>query len=297
MLGLAAAGAAAADARTPVCRRGIPRLPVASGPLRCWGSNADGQLANGTTRRNVVPGSVRGLREPGRVVSASYNRNCTLDSGWRLCHFSARRANGDRGAARLRERPEGWRQPKSALCLSVGVTHACVLDVSGGPVDSRSTGAVQIVTERRRRGRARSGRRAHRRASRCLDGSTVPSCRRRSSCWAQPRVCGDPLNPKASWSTQRLRGRSRARNGEDARQAATSTCALLPGGMVVLWRSEADSGRAEGLRCRGTDQRPGHTGAQDVHHHLDNAPAVARRPGDGAPARRVSVVAVRRSAR
>ncbi len=51
---------------------------LASGAIRCWGENGDGELGMGNTRFHRTPVDVRGLSRPATRVSAGGNKTCGL---------------------------------------------------------------------------------------------------------------------------------------------------------------------------------------------------------------------------
>jgi alpha-tubulin suppressor-like RCC1 family protein len=54
---------------------------TSTGGVDCWGSNALGELGNGTTTRSALPVHVIGLRVGVMAVSASAGHACALTSG------------------------------------------------------------------------------------------------------------------------------------------------------------------------------------------------------------------------
>lgn len=249
MLGLAAAGAAASDALPLFAAGAYHACAVASGQLRCWGSNADGQLGNGTTRRSVVPVIVKGLRDPVLEVSASYNRTCALVSGLTVyvyCWGRGAKINS-RGSATSSSVPvRVGGIPKTAHGLSVGVTHACVLDATQTPwcwgVNDR--GQIGDGTTKARSSAVRTQSPP---ASKVVasDGYTCVVLQAGGvSCWGRSHGnAGDPLNPEGlvvnSKTPRPIAGLETA---TDVSASGDFACALLPGGIVSCW-GENDHGQ------------------------------------------------------
>ncbi len=104
-----------------------------SGKLLCWGSNSAGELGGTGSKESHVPVAVKNLSAPVAEVSASYDRTCAIVGGKVFCwgRYAKLDSSGKWMASSKPTKVSGI--PSGAHGLSVGVTHACVLDATNYP--------------------------------------------------------------------------------------------------------------------------------------------------------------------
>lgn len=249
LLGLATAGAVAADGPAPFAAGAYHACSASSGQLRCWGDNASGELGNGTTHNSVVPVIVKGLPTGTAIleVGASYNRTCALVTGARVFCWGRGakfKSTGTPLDSSTPLRVSGI--PTGPHGLAVGVTHACVLDGNDIPwcwgLNDRSQlgdGKTKFRTAAVRTTSPPASKIA------AADGYTCVVLRAGGvSCWGRSHgTTGDRLNPEGLVVNSRTpRSIQGLETATDISATGDFATALLAGGLVESW-GENDHGQ------------------------------------------------------
>jgi alpha-tubulin suppressor-like RCC1 family protein len=106
---------------------------TAAGAVRCWGSNAHGQLGNGETTRHFLPINVSGLPASIQALAAGGRHSCALAGGgdvhcWGNNQFGQLGHAGDPGP-HLPLPVEGLAGPTAAIAN--GLANSCAVNTSG----------------------------------------------------------------------------------------------------------------------------------------------------------------------
>ncbi|HZQ88756.1 MAG TPA: hypothetical protein VFA42_01975 [Gaiellaceae bacterium] len=247
LLALGTSGALAADGTTPIAAGAYHACAVSSGQLRCWGDNSAGELGDGTTRRRLSPVTVKGLPTMILEVGASYDRTCALVTGTRVYCWgrgASLSASGKPLSSSLPAKVGGI--PKTAHGLSVGVTHACVLDAADSTWCWGLNDRGQIG-DGTTKPRPKAMRATTLPASKIVasDGYTCAVLRSGgASCWGRSHgTAGDARNPEGLVVNSRSPVPVAGLEGAtDLSATGDFACALLTGGVVSCW-GENDHGQ------------------------------------------------------
>jgi len=111
-------------------------IVLASGALRCWGYNADGQLGNGETTNRSVPVAVSGITDgvitDAVQISASFYHNCALrKSGQVICWGENSFGQLGDGGVVSSSTPILAQNITNPLMIQTGFTTTCALTSDG----------------------------------------------------------------------------------------------------------------------------------------------------------------------
>ena len=105
-----------------------------TGGLRCWGSNSEGELGDGTTTNRIMPVNVAGLASSVAAVSAGSSHTCavTTTGGLRCWGINSEGQLGD-GTTTDRITPVNVAGLTSGVAaVSAGFRHTCAVTTIGG---------------------------------------------------------------------------------------------------------------------------------------------------------------------
>ncbi|MCZ6788352.1 MAG: chromosome condensation regulator RCC1 [Chloroflexi bacterium] len=105
-----------------------------TGGLRCWGSNSEGELGDGTTTNRIMPVNVAGLASGVAAVSAGSSHTCALTTtgGLRCWGINSEGQLGD-GTTTDRITPVNVAGLTSGVAaVSAGFRHTCAQTTTGG---------------------------------------------------------------------------------------------------------------------------------------------------------------------
>ena len=109
---------------------------TAAGGVRCWGSNARGQLGDGTTTERTTPVDVVGLGSPVRTLDAGWNFTCavTRSGGVKCWGYNGQGQLGNGTTTDSLTPSDVAGLASGVTAISAGVLHACALTTRGGVV-------------------------------------------------------------------------------------------------------------------------------------------------------------------
>jgi len=105
------------------------------GAVLCWGSNATGQLGDGTTTQRLTPTPVSNLGSGIAAIAAGYNHSCAMSiSGGMGCWGNNMYGNLGDGTTETRLFPVAVSGlgASGVAAISVGLWHSCALTTGGG---------------------------------------------------------------------------------------------------------------------------------------------------------------------
>ncbi len=107
---------------------------AAAGAVRCWGSNLNGAVGDGTTTNRLVPVNVQGLGSGAAAISAGYSHSCARMSGGGVkCWGSGESGQLGDGRAGHRTAPvDVVGLSASATQVAAGGASTCALLAGGG---------------------------------------------------------------------------------------------------------------------------------------------------------------------
>ena len=107
---------------------------TAGGSVLCWGSNANGELGDGTTTRRSTPTPVNGLGTGVTAIVTGSAHTCALTvAGSVLCWGSNNRGQIGDGTTTQRLLPSAVSGLESGvMAIAAGALHTCALKANGG---------------------------------------------------------------------------------------------------------------------------------------------------------------------
>ncbi len=106
---------------------------LSGGSAKCWGSNRDGQLGDGTTTTHAAPVAVSGLSAGVTLVAAGDEHSCAVAAGAVKCWGANHDQQLGDGATRPRLTPVGVVGLASGMAtVAAGGNHSCAVTAAGG---------------------------------------------------------------------------------------------------------------------------------------------------------------------
>jgi alpha-tubulin suppressor-like RCC1 family protein len=106
---------------------------TASGRVKCWGNNENGQLGNGTMVNSAVPVDVTGLTDA-KAITAGWRHTCVLTAGGGVkCWGYNRNGELGNGSTEDSSRPSDVKDLSAGVAaIDAGDNHTCAVTASGG---------------------------------------------------------------------------------------------------------------------------------------------------------------------
>lgn len=107
---------------------------TSAGTAKCWGSNHDGQLGDGTQADHVSPVDVVGLQDSLRAITVGERHTCVVTAvGGVKCWGSNREGQLGDGTTELRRVPVAvLGLERGVVAVAAGWRHTCAITTSGG---------------------------------------------------------------------------------------------------------------------------------------------------------------------
>lgn len=108
---------------------------ISNGTLKCWGSNATGQLGDGTLIRHYAPADVLGLSTSIAEIDTGSDHSCAITTGGTVKCWGSNNYGqiGDGGITSLIATPtDNPSMAGSTGSISAGSSHTCTVTLSGG---------------------------------------------------------------------------------------------------------------------------------------------------------------------
>ncbi len=117
---------------------------VTGGGVKCWGSNASGQVGDGTTTTRLSPVSVTGISDATGVDAGTSHSCVTVTGGGVKCWGSNASGQLGDGTTDASSTPVAVSGLTDAVAVSAGAAHTCAVRSGGGVVCWGSNGSGRL---------------------------------------------------------------------------------------------------------------------------------------------------------